>query len=225
MSDSVNDFVLFAHRGDNRNYTENTLDAFRSSMKAGYRAIELDLVRLRDGNIVVFHDDDLERICGIKKTISEVVLDEFRNLFPALLTFDDLVKNFSESAIEINLEIKDDAKTLEMIAESAGRLRHPVISSFHPDIVDLAIERGFEGAYLFDNFFSFFKRKYFLKSRRVHIAARMILQSPLAGCIFSDYDVYCYTVNDVETALRLKKKSFVRGIFTDRVEMISELVA
>jgi len=220
---SNDEFRLFAHRGDNRNFTENTLAAFQSSVKAGFLAMELDLVRLRDGNVVVFHDDDLNRICGIDRSVYEIPLDDFKNAFPDLLTAEEFVLHFKDLDLEINLEIKDDIKTLETILPLTKKLRKPLISSFNSDVVDEAVEKGLPSAYLFSNLYSFLKRKLFLKNRRLHISSRMVLKNPLSRLFFRHYQVYCYTVNDPEEVKRLRAYPFIKGIFTDRVEMIMEV--
>jgi glycerophosphoryl diester phosphodiesterase len=57
-----------AHRGlhdQNKAVWENTSTAFRRAIEHGY-AIECDLQYVSDGRPVVFHDDDLERLCNIK---------------------------------------------------------------------------------------------------------------------------------------------------------------
>jgi glycerophosphoryl diester phosphodiesterase len=58
------------HRGlyDNITVPENSLEAFRRSLEAGY-PIELDVRLLRDGYICVFHDIYLSRMTGEKGSI------------------------------------------------------------------------------------------------------------------------------------------------------------
>lgn len=58
--------INYAHRGlHNREKTvpENSMAAFRLAAQAGY-GIELDVHLTRDGQLVVFHDDTLDRVCG-----------------------------------------------------------------------------------------------------------------------------------------------------------------
>ncbi len=70
-----------AHRGYhdmNREVWENTLSAFARAVEAGF-AIECDLQYTADSIPVVFHDDDLPRLCGLKgdvraKTAAELGL-------------------------------------------------------------------------------------------------------------------------------------------------------
>ncbi|WP_027486270.1 glycerophosphodiester phosphodiesterase [Allorhizobium undicola] len=59
--------VPVAHRGlhdQNKTVWENTLSAARRAIEAGY-AIECDLQYASDSVPVVFHDDDMARLCGI----------------------------------------------------------------------------------------------------------------------------------------------------------------
>ena len=55
---------LIAHRGlHSAGKPENSLAAFGAAVRRGY-AIELDVHLLSDGSVVVFHDDNLKRMCG-----------------------------------------------------------------------------------------------------------------------------------------------------------------
>ncbi|MFW5925293.1 MAG: glycerophosphodiester phosphodiesterase [Myxococcota bacterium] len=53
--------LAFAHRGGALVWPENTLVAFRGALELGYRHIETDMHLTRDGAVVLFHDDRLER--------------------------------------------------------------------------------------------------------------------------------------------------------------------
>ncbi|MCW1884180.1 glycerophosphodiester phosphodiesterase [Luteolibacter flavescens] len=51
----------FAHRGGAFEFEENTLFAFRSSYDKGLRGFETDIRMTKDGQLVVLHDDSLDR--------------------------------------------------------------------------------------------------------------------------------------------------------------------
>jgi glycerophosphoryl diester phosphodiesterase len=53
--------TIFAHRGSNAHAPENTLAAFTLAVAQGAPAIELDAKLTADGEIVVFHDQKLDR--------------------------------------------------------------------------------------------------------------------------------------------------------------------
>ena len=76
---------LIAHRGyhdRNKKIIENSIESFKKAIEYNY-IIELDIHMLKDGNIVVFHDNNLKRVCGINKMISDLSYDEIKkyNLF------------------------------------------------------------------------------------------------------------------------------------------------
>ena len=72
----------FAHRGlhcEDRSVPENSLEAFRLASRAGYGA-EMDVRLTKDGQVVVFHDDTLERMCGVRGRVDEKSYDELKLL-------------------------------------------------------------------------------------------------------------------------------------------------
>ena len=65
--------INYAHRGlhsRDKSVPENSIEAFRLAARAGY-GIELDVQLSRDGQVVVFHDDTLERVCGVEGRVDE----------------------------------------------------------------------------------------------------------------------------------------------------------
>ncbi len=64
-------FAAFAHRGGALEVPENTLEAFEHAIGLGYRYIETDVQLTADGVVVIFHDDDLERLTGRKGRVSD----------------------------------------------------------------------------------------------------------------------------------------------------------
>ena len=70
----------FAHRGLwDAAAPENSLAAFEKAVNAG-SGIEFDIHKTRDGQVVVFHDDTLVRMCGVEGKIEDKTLDELRAL-------------------------------------------------------------------------------------------------------------------------------------------------
>lgn len=68
----------YAHRGlhdKSRGIPENSLTAFRLAAEAGYGA-ELDVHLSRDGRLVVMHDENLQRMCGVNRNIRDMTADE-----------------------------------------------------------------------------------------------------------------------------------------------------
>ncbi len=71
---------LYAHRGLHDNETdapENSLPAFRKAVDAGF-GIELDIQLTKDKQVVVFHDDTLERVCGAEGKVGDYTYAELQ---------------------------------------------------------------------------------------------------------------------------------------------------
>ncbi|KAJ3390653.1 Lysophospholipase D gdpd1 [Entophlyctis sp. JEL0112] len=72
-----------SHRGGSLERIENTLPAFRHSAEMEVDILEMDVYLTKDGKCVVFHDDDLGRLCGLPgKKISDFY---YRDLPPLLV--------------------------------------------------------------------------------------------------------------------------------------------
>lgn len=69
---------MFAHRGlfDNKSKApENSLPAFKNAVDNHY-GIELDVQLTKDEVIVVFHDNDIFRMCGVDKNVRDITYEE-----------------------------------------------------------------------------------------------------------------------------------------------------
>ena len=73
--------------------------AFRLAVKEGY-GIELDIHLTRDGKVVVFHDDTLDRICGKKGKIEDRDWEELKQCY--LSGTSERIPLFSEVLTYIN---------------------------------------------------------------------------------------------------------------------------
>jgi glycerophosphoryl diester phosphodiesterase len=69
---------VIAHRGASGDYPENTQAAFRGAAESGARYFELDVHMTRDGEIVVSHDPDLRRTCGVGALVADLTLAEVK---------------------------------------------------------------------------------------------------------------------------------------------------
>ena len=69
-----------SHRGDNRNFPENTLEAFESAIALGATHIETDIRTTADGRLVCFHDGTLERTTNGTGRVRAYTLAEIQQL-------------------------------------------------------------------------------------------------------------------------------------------------
>ncbi|MBB3964240.1 glycerophosphodiester phosphodiesterase [Rhizobium metallidurans] len=116
-----------AHRGyhdQNKLVWENTLSAFARAVEAGF-AIECDLHYPSDGVPVVFHDENLERLCNLKGDVRERTSQELGLLsvggtadkIPTLRQLLELVKGRVPLVIELKGRETDDEGFVEAVLE------------------------------------------------------------------------------------------------------------
>ena len=72
--------LIMAHRGDSSSAPENTLLALEKAVEIGVDVLETDVRMTRDEELVLFHDDTLERTTGWKGTVSDYNLDELMQI-------------------------------------------------------------------------------------------------------------------------------------------------
>ena len=71
---------LCAHRGALETHPENTIQAFRAAVKAGAQMIECDVWLTKDNQMVVIHDATVNRTTNGKGKVSDLTLDEIKQL-------------------------------------------------------------------------------------------------------------------------------------------------
>jgi glycerophosphoryl diester phosphodiesterase len=72
--------VLFAHRGASRHAPENTLAAFTLALEQGADGVELDAKLSSDGQVVVVHDQSVDRTTGGRGRVRDLSLAELQAL-------------------------------------------------------------------------------------------------------------------------------------------------
>lgn len=69
---------FFSHRGGRMEFDENTIPAFESSYKAGYRGYETDIRMTADGKLVILHDSNLKRTTDTEGVVEEMTEAQIR---------------------------------------------------------------------------------------------------------------------------------------------------
>lgn len=130
---------IWAHRGCSYEYPENTLPAFKAACELpGITGIELDIQLTRDGQIVVFHDEMVDRVTNESGNVKDFTLEELKKLrfwnsgrkeyaqdvsIPTMEEVLQLVKPFSEkNGIKINIELKNSKVSYENMEEKILKL-------------------------------------------------------------------------------------------------------
>lgn len=70
--------LVIGHRGARRLAVENTLESLRIALDLGADGVEFDIQRTADGELVLFHDDDLQRLANRPQAVTELTWRELR---------------------------------------------------------------------------------------------------------------------------------------------------
>lgn len=132
----------FAHRGmynNNIGIPENSMASFKKAIDS-YYAIELDVHVLKDGSVVVFHDDNLYRMTGVDKDIKDMSHNEISKL--RLLNTNEKIPLLQEvlklvdSKVPLLIELKCDVRFFKLENNVARILKGYngkfAIQSFNP---------------------------------------------------------------------------------------------
>lgn len=162
--DWVGKFPVFviAHRGFSGAAPENTLAAFEKAIEAGSDMIELDVHLSSDGQVVVIHDDTLNRTTNSKGKVSHHTLQELKQLdagswfgsqfsgekIPTLKEVLELVRGRILVNIELKMgdlgpySMKDLADRSLQEVEKTGVVNQTLFSSFDPSVLERIHEKN-----------------------------------------------------------------------------------
>lgn len=114
-------FVRIAHRGASGSCPENTSIAFQKALEAGADMIEIDCQLTKDGHVVVFHDERLDRTAKVKGLLRSKTLKQLKKLDVGawfkrsfkgqrILTLEEIMATVGGQA-ELNVDIKTSPRS------------------------------------------------------------------------------------------------------------------
>ncbi len=133
-------FVRFAHRGLHRDGSpENSLSAFEKAKEAGF-GIELDVRLSKDGELVVFHDPTLTRMCGIEGKVIDYTTKELSKMslcgteegIPSFRQVLELIDGAVPLLIEIKMDNDEKGVAERLLIELEGYSGDYIVESFNP---------------------------------------------------------------------------------------------
>jgi len=127
---------IFAHRGFAADHVaaENTIQAFEAALALGATHLETDIQVTKDGVPVLFHDDDLLRVAGLPRKVSEVSLAELAGLQlidgGKIPTLREALTKLPEARFNLDLKVWGAVEpSVEVIRELCAESR-VLVSSF-----------------------------------------------------------------------------------------------
>jgi len=142
---------IFAHRGYSAKAMENSMTAFRLAKAISVDGLELDVHLTKDGEVVVIHDETLDRTttgCGwiYQHTYDELSQFSLKTLpNETIPTLKDVLALFQDTTVKINIELKNHYDRYDGLLEKVIHIiehynmeQQIIISSFyHPCLIEL----------------------------------------------------------------------------------------
>ena len=108
---------IFAHRGYSGLFPENTMIAFKKANEAGAYGIELDVQLTKDGEVVIIHDEKVDRTTDKSGFVEDFTLQEIQQLhagmildsaapFEKIPTFEEYCRWVKGTDLVTNIELK-----------------------------------------------------------------------------------------------------------------------
>ena len=240
QQDESKGLIVIAHRGASRAAPENTLSAMKKAIEFGADYAECDVSQTKDGEIVLFHDEEMERTTGKEGMIWDYTLAELREMevgswfkeefrgepIPTLREVIRLVKG----KIKLNIEVKISenepgiAQKVVDIVRAENFSKNCMITSFDMETVKTfkAIAPDLRTGLIFDKEYrpDVFEGNWdILSSNYKLVDAEFVRLAKKSG-----KKTYVWTVNEREEMLRLIRLG-VDGIITDKPDLLKSVLA
>jgi len=224
--------VIYAHRGASAQSPENTMAAFRKAIELGSGGIELDVHMTKDGEIVVIHDEVIDRTSnGTGKvkdlTFSELLRYDFGYWFSQefseekIPTLEQVMTLLSDWDGVLNIEIKANDTGIESsviaLIDKYRMRKRVIISAFNHYIlvnvkrIDDAIETG---ALIMETLYRPWEYAKRIGAGTIHPFYRAINQEIIGECLANGIDVNVFTVDRSED-IKMLAGAKVSGIITN----------
>ena len=154
--------INYAHRGASAYFPENTMSAFYAGLAMGADGIETDIHRTKDGVLVLFHDDTLDRVTDGTGSICDYTYAQLQELrvrrgdrLDKIVSFEDFLRFFSWRELTFAIELKQDQVERETIdlLEKYHMREKTILTSFRFSSLQTAraYHPGYRIGYLYDS--------------------------------------------------------------------------
>jgi glycerophosphoryl diester phosphodiesterase len=148
---------ILGHRGASADFAENTLPAFLAAAEQGADGVELDVMRCASGELVVCHDERLDRLAGVQWWVratpwwklQKADIGTHLGFAPARMPLLEEVLDALPRTLLVNVELKcedlDDRGLTQATGEllmRRGEVDRVLLSSFNP-VCLLRLGHGF----------------------------------------------------------------------------------
>ena len=161
---------FYAHRGDEQHAPENTMAAFKTAKKNGYKGFECDVRSNRQGMFYIFHDENLQRMFGEDIDITDITEEnrlnyvctyknasKFKTKDLYIPTLKQVLEYARKKKITAMLHLKDyrlsdeEIEQLCLEVRETKAARRAVFISKNPSVIaKLKAHSGIQAGYLCD---------------------------------------------------------------------------
>ncbi len=130
--------LRIGHRGARAYEPENTIRSFKKAIEIGVDAVELDVRKTKDGQLVVIHDADVKRTTDGKGLVSELALKEIKGFSmekgEKIPTLKEAL-GFLDKKVKTIIELKEAGVEKEVLAlvHENGLEKNVIVTSFLED--------------------------------------------------------------------------------------------
>lgn len=154
--------AIYGHRGASLHLPEMSFVAYFEAVEQGADGFECDLRLSKDGYLVLWHDDDMQRMAGSPLKIADSTLREIQEVFPAMI-FEELLSIAIDEKKNLALETKHpvptrgavEKKLFEVLAANAEVIKESGIEISIMSFSWLAVQRakraGYKAVYLIEH--------------------------------------------------------------------------
>lgn len=225
-TDATGDVRVIGHRGCADQHPENTVLAVQQSAPH-VDMVEIDVQRCASGELVVFHDEKLDRLTSASGRVAETDWQTLNSL--TILDSDQTIPRLSDilTAVPpdtgVNIELKHDGLAADVLAATAGVENDLLFSSFSvPALQELRREDADIRLALVigDTSGTAIQTAVTLDCVAIHPNHDLVLSTELRQVAQENgFEVNTWTVDDADTASRLVAAG-VDGLFVDRWDVL-----
>jgi glycerophosphoryl diester phosphodiesterase len=223
--------LRIGHRGARAYAPENTLMSFKKALEIGVDAVELDVRKTNDGQIVVIHDENVKRTTNGEGLVRDLTLKEIKVLDAGsgqkIPTLEETL-DFLDKRVMVFVELKEAGieKQVLSIIDQKGLEKNVVIVSFLEDALKKVKElnRGIETGLIYARHKNPLKAALELKANYLLALYRFTHTANVEKAHECGLKVIVWTINSLQEAEEFGKKG-VDGIASDKPDILMHLKA
>jgi len=219
--------LKIGHRGARAYEPENTLRSFQKAIELGVDAVELDVRKTKDNEIVVIHNVDVNKTTDGSGSVSELTLEEIKRFVTEkgekIPTLEEVLDSVGKR-VKILVELKEtgiEEQVLGLI-RGKGLIENVVIISFHEDALRKVRELDGEVAtgLIYVRHKNPIRAALELKAEYLLSLYRFTHSANVKKAHEKGLKVIVWTINNEEEVAEYRKKG-VDGIATDRPDILN----